>query len=172
MSFFLLVFFCLFFRQLPGIKITSMYYGLCLKQHPGKSNYCLCYKPLYIIRYIVYIYYVTCYIYILWYMLSIHLLPFFLHSDYLVCATNHLLPPLYSSSSNLSLASFSIIKAKKGLKKAVLLDIHQIQRKNATFSQKTYRKIWWNGIFVVLLHPLSRTPPRWLFKRQQKDRDL
>ena len=59
-------------------------------------------------------------------MLSIHLLPFFHQSDYLVCATNQLLPPLYSSSSNLSTASFPIIKAKKGLKKAVLLDIYQM----------------------------------------------
>ena len=105
-------------------------------------------------------------------MLSIHLLPFFLQSDYLVCATNHHLPPLYSPSSNLLTASLSIIKAKKGLKRVVLLDIYQIYRKNAYFSQKTLRNIWWNGIFAVLLHPLSRTPLRWLFKRQQKDRDL
>ena len=111
-------------------------------------------------------------IYILWYMLLIHLLPFFLQSDCLVCATNHHLPPLYSSSSNLPLASFPIIKSKKGLKRAVLLDLCQIQRKNAYFSQKTLEKIWWSGIFAVLLHPLSRTPLRWLFKRQQKDRDL
>ena len=59
-------------------------------------------------------------------MLSIHLLLFFLQTDYLGCATNHLLPPLYSSSSNLPLASFSIIKVKKGLKRVVLLDIYQI----------------------------------------------
>ena len=100
------------------LKTTTKNLGLCLKQHPGKSNYCLCYKPP--------IYNKVYSIYILWYMLSIHPLPFFLQSDYLVCATNQLLPPLYSPSSNLPLAFFSIIKAKKGLKRAVLLDIYQI----------------------------------------------
>ena len=101
-------------------------------------------------------------------MLSIHIQPFFLQSVSLVYATNELSFFFRSSSFTLSLASFIIVKVKNGLKMPVLLDLYQIQLKNATFSQKTHRNIWWNGIFAVLLHPLSRTPPRWLFKKQQK----
>ena len=105
-------------------------------------------------------------------MLSIHIQPFFLRSVSLVYATNELSFFFRSSSFTLSLASFIIVKVKNGLKRPVLLDLYQIQLKNATFSQKTLRNIWWNGIFAVLLHPLSRTPPRWLFERQQRQRSL
>ena len=45
------------------LKTTTRNLGLCLKQHPGKSNYGLCYKPpIYNKVYSIYIYYGTCFL--------------------------------------------------------------------------------------------------------------